>query len=976
MKFEAGKIYHGFMMEREKKIREINGVGRLFLHTRSGARFCYLDCDDDNKVFAIGFRTPPLDSTGTPHILEHSVLCGSNKFPSKEPFVELAKGSLHTFLNAMTYPDKTLYPVASKNERDLFNLMDVYLDAVLHPNIYKYPEIFMQEGWHYELTKKDGELGYKGVVYNEMRGAYSTPEEILFRKIQESLFPDSTYGFESGGDPDIIPQLTYEQFVSFHRKYYHPSNSYIFLYGNLDIDRALRFLNDNYLASFERIDVDSQIGLQKPFSERQEVSFLYPVSVEDEEAEKQYLSMNWVVGLAKNPEHYMAFGILEHMLLDTPAAPLKIELLKRRLGKDVFGIYDRSILQPTFSVVLKHTEEDRKQEFLDAVFGTIGGLVRDGIDKRLIEASINIHEFRLREADFRGFPKGLVYYILIMDSWLYEADPFQHLEYEPILKKVKKALKSDYFEKLLKEYMLNNNHSSLIILKPKKGLEEEKIQGIKGELDSFREKLSDQELKKLVENTKQLIRRQSEPDSEEALQAIPLLTLEDIKPEAEKLPLEEREESKLKVLFHELFTSGIVYLDLLFDITAVPQALLPYLSLLAVVMARVSTQRFHYSDLANEINIHTGGIGFATDIYSHKESDELFYPKLIVKSKALRGKLVKLFELIAEITGHTIFDDEKRILEILQETKSRMEIAIFEGGHIACAHRLFSYFSPIGKYTESLSGISFYKFVSGIERNFEERKEEVIGNLRKVAGLVFDKKNLAMSVTAENDDYLLFQSHLSSLLEHLGDSPLEPQHYSWDFSQRNEGLLTPGKVQFVAKGYNFRRLGYSFSGTFDVLRTIASLDFLWSRIRVRGGAYGSFARFSRNGNMIFCSYRDPGLKETLDVYDEAYSYMKAFDPDEREMRKYIIGTIGGLDAPLTPSMKGEVATANYISGITQEDIQKRRDEVLGTRKEDIIRCADMLRDLMKENYLCVVGNEGKLREHKELFSRLVPVFTD
>ncbi|UCB46944.1 MAG: insulinase family protein [Spirochaetota bacterium] len=976
MKFERGKSYHGFTLEREKKIQEINGMGRIFLHPQSGARLCYLECDDDNKVFAIGFRTPPFDSTGTPHILEHSVLCGSRKFPSKEPFVELAKGSLHTFLNAMTYPDKTLYPVASKNERDLFNLMDVYLDAVLYPNIYKYQEIFMQEGWHYELTEKDGEISYKGVVYNEMKGAYSTPEEILFRKIHESLFPDNTYSYESGGDPDIIPELTYEKFLAFHRNFYHPSNSYIFLYGDLDINQSLRFLNKEYLKEFESIDIESGISLQKPFSTQQEMITLYPISEDEEEAEKAFFGLNWVLNHATNREHYLAFSILEHMLLDTPAAPLKIELLKKRLGKDVFGSLNRSILQPTLSVVLKHTAEGNKKKFLNTVSGTLERLVKEGIDKRLIEASINIHEFKLREADFRGLPKGLVYYIQIMDSWLYDADPFQHLEYEAVLPGIKKALKSDYFERLIKQYMLDNRHSSLIILKPKRGLEEERVKSVKIELDQFKKKLTDKEIGELVQNTNRLMQRQAEPDSEEALQSIPLLALKDIDPEAERLPLEEKEESKLKVLFHPIYTSGIVYLNLLFDSKAVPQTLLPYLSLLTAIMARVSTERFHYSDLSNEIYIHTGGIGFATDVYSNKESDKIFYPKIIVKSKAIGGKLDKLFELLTEIIGYTKFDDEKRLLEIIQETKSRMEIAIFEGGHIACAHRLFSYFSPIGKYNESLSGITFYKFISDLERDFKDKKDEVIATLQKVAELVFDRKNLIMSVTSEEDGYKLFQHQLPSFIDHLGDSEIKPQDYSWDFSEKNEGLLTPGKVQFVAKGYNFRRLGYIFSGTLDVLRTIASLDFLWNRIRVQGGAYGSFARFARNGNMYFCSYRDPGLKETLAVYDEAASYIQKFDPDEREMRKYIIGTIGGLDAPLTPSMKGEVATANYLSYITQEDIQQRRDEVLRIKKDDMKKCADMIRDLMKENYLCVVGNEGKLRENKDLFSKLVPVFTD
>jgi len=974
MKLEIGRTYHGFSLKHEEHIDEINCTGRLFIHKKSGARLCHLECDDDNKVFSIGFRTPPLDSTGAPHIMEHSVLCGSKKFPSKEPFVELAKGSLHTFLNAMTYPDKTLYPVASKNEQDLFNLMDVYLDAVFHPNIYSFPEIFMQEGWHHELDSKEAEISLKGVVYNEMRGAYSTPEEILFRKIHDSLFPDTAYGFESGGDPDVIPQLTYESFIAFHRRYYHPKNSYIFLYGDVDADRGLKFLNDEYLGSYGREDIDSAVGLQKPFGARKEMEFSYPISKEEDTADKTYFSLNWAVDVAMNPETYMAFDILEHMLLHTPAAPLKIELLKRRIGKDVLGSFDRSILQPTFSVVLKNSNRRSKPEFVDTVVGTIRDLVDKSIDKRLIEASVNLHEFSLREADFRGLPKGLVYYIEIMDSWLYDGDPFLHLRYESTLKKVKQAITGDYFEHLLERHILNNSHSSLVVLTPKKGLEEERSRRMRERLESFRSGLEDREVSEIVERTVRLKKRQIEPDSEEALLAIPLLGLEDIKPEAEKLPLEEREEESVPVLAHPMFTSRISYLNLLFDTSCVPQDKFSYLPLLCAVMARVSTSKFPYSELSKEININTGGIGFDTQIFSGKESDEVFYPKIVVKSKAMAGKLEKLFELLSEIIGHTKYDETARLLEIVQEMKSRMEIAISEAGHMVSIHRLFSYFSPMGKFTELLSGISFYKFIADLEKNFDAKKKEISKSLEEVAGAVFNRENLMVGITGADEDYPLFQRHLPSLIPHLSDVRPERQHYEYDFSIRNEGLLTPGKVQFVAKGYNFRRLGYSYSGTLEVLRTIASLDFLWNRIRVQGGAYGSFARFARNGNMFFCSYRDPNLRETLSTYDDAHRYIASFDPDERELRKYIIGTIGGLDSPLTPSMKGEVATAHHIAGLSQEEIQQRRNEVLGTGKQDIKRCADMVHDAMSQNYICVIGNEGKLRENEDLFSSLVPVF--
>jgi Zn-dependent M16 (insulinase) family peptidase len=974
MKLVKDKIYNGFILKRQERIDEINGTGRIYVHGKSGARLCHLECEDDNKVFAIGFRTPPLDSTGAPHILEHSVLCGSRKFPSKEPFVELAKGSLHTFLNAMTFPDKTLYPVASRNEQDLFNLMDVYLDAVFFPNIYNHPEIFMQEGWHHELQSPEAEIDLKGVVYNEMLGAFSTPEEILFRKIQESLFPDTAYRFESGGDPDVIPDLAYENFIAFHERYYHPSNSYLFLYGDIDAERAFRFLDESFLSGFERADIASEVCTQASFKKRRKSTVLYPISSEEETVDKTYFSLNWAVNTATNPDLYMAFGILEHMLLDTPAAPIKMELLKRRIGKDVFGSFDRSILQPTFSVVIKNSNAESEQRFIETVTGTFQELVEGGIDRRLIEASVNISEFKLREADFRGFPKGLVYYMEIMDSWLYERDPFVYLRYEPAVARIRKTMNDGYFESLLRRHILENSHSSLVILSPKKGLEEERRGRTRKKLSVFAAGLDQKKRSDLVMRTEHLKKRQAEPDTEEALGRIPLLGLEDINPEAETLPLEVREEQGTAVLAHSLFTNKITYVNLLFDTGCVPQEYLPYLSLLSGVLAKVSTSRFRYSELSKEINIHTGGIGFDTQVFSHKDDDGVYYPKLVVKARAMTTKLEKLFELVSEIIHNTRYDETDRLLEIVQEAKSRMEIGISEAGHTVSIQRLFSYFSPAGKFTEILSGLSYYKFIAQLEKRFDSMKEEIHRRLAEVASLVFDRKNLLVSVTGSDDDYTEFQRLLPLLAECLGNRAPGRERYEFDYTVKNEGLCTPAKVQFVAKGYNFRRLGYSYSGTLDVLRTIASLDFLWNRVRVQGGAYGSFARFAHNGNLFFCSYRDPCLKETLGVYDEAYRYISAFDPDEREMRKYIIGTIGALDSPLTPSMKGEAAAARYITGIAQDDIQRERDEVLATDKRKIRRTAKMVREAMNAGYICVTGNEQKLRENGDLFSGLVSVF--
>jgi len=974
MAFEPGKTYHGFRFDREKKIGEINSTGRIFVHEKSGARFLSISNEDDNKVFSISFRTPPPDSTGIPHILEHSVLCGSKKYPSKEPFVELVKGSLNTFLNAMTFPDKTMYPVASRNRKDFFNLMDVYLDAVFHPNIYSVPQIFMQEGWHYEIEDTKGRIAYRGVVYNEMKGVFSTPEAVLFRKIPESLFPETPYSRESGGDPDVITGLTLEKFLDFHRRYYHPANSYIYFYGDGDIDELLRFLDRSYLNEFNTIEVDSTIQLQKPFAAQNEMVVFYPIMPNEDENNRGFLSMNFVVDFASNPEIYLAGTILEYLLLETPAAPLKKALMDRGIGKDVFGHFERDILQPVFSVVVKGSSEDKKSQFVEVLFETLNRLVKNGIDRDIVEAAINIHEFRLREADYKGLPKGLVYGMVVMGSWLYDGDPFVHLEYERSLSIIKKALSEPYFESLIERYLLKNTHRSLVMVLPQKGLAEKKELEVQKKLDEFKKGLSEEELKKLVEETEELKKRQMTPDPKEYIEKIPMLSLKDIDRKAEHLPFDEREEQGVKVLSHPIFTSGIIYMNLYFDSRAVRYEDLPYLSLLSRLLGRINTDRYSYSDLSNYINIHTGGVYLTNESFGDKDEDETYFPKMAVKSKALVKKLPELCDIVGEITARSRYDDVKRLREIVQETKSRFEMSIYDQGHLLASSRLLSYFSHKGRYAERLGGIDFFHFICDLERNFDKQAEEVLHRLKTIAGLVFIPENLTVSVTADEHDYGLFRKNFSRLLGYFEKAKISYNSYPFELKQKNEGLLTPGNVQYVAKGFNFRRLGHGYSDSLQVLRTIASLDYLWNRVRVRGGAYGCFARFSRDGNMYFCSYRDPNLSETLDVYDGAADFIRSFDAEDKEITKYIIGTISRFDRPLTPSMKGETAAGRYFQNISHEDVQQAREGILQTGKQDIRAVSDLVADAMKQNYFCVLGSEGKIREHEGLFENLVDVF--
>ncbi|MCY6370793.1 insulinase family protein [Clostridium ganghwense] len=974
MKFELNKVYHGFKLMEEYEVKEINSKARVFVHEKSGAKLLNLQNDDDNKVFAIGFRTPPSDSTGVPHILEHSVLCGSRKFPIKDPFVELAKGSLNTFLNAMTYSDKTLYPVASKNEKDFFNLMDVYLDAALHPNIYKYPEILMQEGWHYEINNKNDEITYKGVVYNEMKGAFSSPDDVLYRKIQESLFPDTTYGVESGGDPVEIPNLTYDQFIDFHKKYYHPSNSYIYLYGDGDLEKQLKFISEEYLNEFDKANIDSHIEVQKPFNKIKEIVAEYPVSPNDDGKDKAFLSLNFVIGECTDPEVYLAFQILEYLLLETPAAPLKKALIESGLGKDVYGFYDNSILQPVFSIIVKNSNADKKESFKKIVFDTLSELVTNGIDKKLVEACINIKEFRLREGDTRTYPKGLLYYTKALNSWLHDKNPLIHLEYEKTLEKIKSALETDYFEKLIEKHLLNTKHSSVLVLNPKPGMAEEKTEAVRKKLSDYKKSLSEEELDKLVKDTLALKERQVSGEKQEDLEKVPLLSLEDIDPKTEELSLEEREICGNKMLFNPMFTNKIAYLRFIFDTRVVEEELIQYIGLLSAVMGKVDTENYTYMDLANEINIYTGGIVYSPTTYILNNTAGEYTPKFLIKSKALVDKLPKLSEILEEIILRTKFDDKKRLKEIIQELKSRLEMAIFDAGHVVAAHRLFSYFSPVGQYEEITSGLKFYKFVENLEKNFDSKADEIISNLEKISKEIFNKNNLIISAAVEEEDYKEIEKNICPLVNKLGNEKLEYKQYNFELKACNEGLMTQGDVQYVVKGCNYRKLGYEYKGSLQVLKTIASLDYLWNNVRVLGGAYGAFASFGRSGNMFFGSYRDPNLKETLEVYKNLENYLRNFEADKRQMTKYIIGTISNLDTPLTPSMKADKAASCYFSNITKEDIQKERDEVLNASREEIKGFADMISDAMKEEYLCVVGNEAKLRENEDVFYNLIDVF--
>ncbi|MDF2502702.1 insulinase family protein [Clostridium sp.] len=975
MNFQINKNYHGFKLKEEKKIDDISSTVRFFLHEKSGAKLVSIENQDDNKVFSISFKTLPDNSTGVFHILEHSVLCGSRKFPSKEPFVELVKGSLNTYLNAATYPDKTMYPVASKNDKDFKNLMDVYLDAVFYPNIYKYPEIMKQEGWHYEINNKDEELKYKGVVYNEMQGVYSSPESLLFRGINSNLFPDTPYGFDSGGDPDEIPNLTQEQFINYHKKFYHPSNSYIYLYGDMDIEEKLKFIDENYLNSFDKVDLNIEIAKQKPFNKMKEKSINYPIANEESEVDKTYLSLNFAIGDIKDRELYVAFDLLEDMLLETSASPLKKAIIESAIAKDVFGMYNNGSLQTSLSIVIKNSNEEKKEEFKSIVFNTLKDIVKNGFDKELIQAVLNSKEFELKESDYSSYPKGLAYCEKVLGSLLYGGSPFQNLEFNEVLNKIKSNVNNRYFEKLIEDNLLDNNHSLLFMVIPKKHLAEEKVKEEREKLESYKKSLTKEEIEKFIDENELLVKRQSSPDSQADLEKIPLLSIDDIKKNLDTYNTIVKDIDNYKILYTELITNGIDYIDFYFDTSYVKQEQIPYITLLSYLFGRIDTENYSYEELSNEVNKNTGGIDFDAEAYSNMDEIGNYYPKFIVKGKALHEKTDSLLKLILEILTSSKFDNYKRIKEILSELKSRIEMIIVSGGHRIALSKVNSYYSELGKYVENISGFTFYKFLVEAEKSFDEKKNEIIKNIIEVSKSIFTTNNLIVNIGCSKENYYELEKSIKhSISNELGINSGKKIQYKFELNKENEALVTSSKVQYVAKGYNFSKFGFKYSGKLQVLRTISNYDYLWNNVRVKGGAYGVFINFKRNGNMSIASYRDPNLSETINVYDNFYKYLENFSADEREMTKYILGTISTLDTPLTNSMICDRQVALYISNINDSFLQEEREEILKTKAEDIKKFAPLIDKCMKEDYICVLGGKDKINENSDLFGSIINVF--
>lgn len=967
-KYTPGGIFSGFRLTERRFVKEVNAECLRFEHELSGARLIKIAADDPNKLFDITFKTLPENDQGVPHILEHAVLNGSARFPVKSPFDVLLKGSLNTYMNAMTAPEHTTYPVASMNSRDYFNLMNVYLDAVFHPQVLTDGRILKQEGWHYELPSEEGPLSIKGVVYNEMKGTFSNPLYLLYHLTWKNLFPDNVYGFSSGGHPDAITRLTQEELANFHRKYYHPSNSYILLYGDASLDEELRFINDNYLSGFIRQPAMHRIIPQQPFGSQKSVITGYAVAEGTPAEDNAYLSMSFAVNSYSDRMGTVALDLLVNALVNHESAPLRLALEEAGIGREVMGWFSEA-LQNVITIVVPNANTRDRNRFRKIVYRTVERIVREGFDRIMLEGLLNRSEFQLREGDTPQ--KGMMYLDLMMQGWLHDDDPFSGLEYEQYLSELKQKLSSSYPESLLEKFVLSNPHSLLLTMKPEAGLQSRIDDRMENRLERLRKRMSRKRKLMLADETRELLEYQQQEDTPEALATIPMLQLSDIPGKARFYAAEEAGSGDIQVMHYPQFTNGLVYVSLYFHMRVLPEKLIPYAALFPALLGKLSTDHYTFGELDNELNLHTGG--FTTHLASYLENrdDEKIFPRLVVSSKARNSGMPKMLELLTGIISGSKFRDRERLKGILTRHHAQIEANIRQNGMNYAITRAASHYSNRGMFNELTAGVEYYRFLTDLTENFEEKADMLVRMLEQVASALFSRKNLIVHVTCASEDLASFLSEFRSRLDCFPDSPATFLPWKFPFNRLNEAILSASQVQYVVQGYDFRKLGYTWNGGIHVLSQVISTDWLQTQIRVMGGAYGGFCGFSPAGNVYFASYRDPNLQETLDVYQNTARYLEGFSADEASMNRYIIGTIGGLDQPKTPSQQGSAAMHHYFEKTTAAMLNQERQEILATVPADIRNMAGLVRDVLQQNCYCVYGNESRIMSGKDLFGALI-----
>ncbi len=953
---------HGFTLVRETQVPELNTVARLYRHDHSGAQLLSLLNDDENKSFGIAFKTPPSDSTGVPHILEHGVLNGSRKYPVKEPFVELIKGSLNTFLNAMTFPDKTVYPVASANLKDFYNLVDVYLDAVFHPLIP--PHVLEQEGWHYEIDSPDGPLEFKGVVFNEMKGAYSSPENRLGDQIQRSLFPDTIYAHDSGGDPKAIPALTYEQYKGFHEKFYHPSNALIYFYGDDAPEDRLALL-DVYLRDFPAATIDAQIPLQPPFEEERRITAYYPAGDEDDpDARKSMLAVNWVLPEPTSLEESFAGDILSHVLLGTQAAPLRKALIDSGLGENlVGGGLDEETRQPTFSVGMKGMDSADSVKLETLIMDTLADLAKNGIERAAVEAALNSIEFNLRENNTGSFPRGLVVMMSILSYWLYDRDLLAPLFYEAPMKAIRARFDAGepLFEDLIRRYLLENLHRTSVLLEPDPAMNAREEADERARLDEVRAALSDADVEKLVARTHELRKIQETPDTPEALATLPFLKLSDLEKENKLTPKEELAESGVPVLYHDLFTNGIVYFDLGFDLHALPQELLPYVPMFNRCLLGMGTDTEDFVKLTQRIGRKIGGLHTAPFIAAPAASATAA-SWLFLRGKGTMAQTQDMLDIMRDVLLTVRLDNAERFGQMVLETKASKESSIVPSGHSYANNRLRAKFHEAYWVSELFGGVSSIFFIRQLAEEIKNDWPGVLAKLERIRELVINRGAAIANVTVDSANWDTFRPQMSAFLQDLPVKQTPKQTWVREASRPHEGFTIPAQVNYVAKGADLKASGYRPHGSALVVNKFLGTTYLWEKIRVQGGAYGGMSSYDRlTGVYTYLSYRDPNLLGTLKNYDGAPDFLASVDVNDDELTKSIIGTIGDVDGYELPDSKGYTSLTRHLIGVTDADRQQMRAEILGATASDFRHFGKALQ-AVRDGNVVVIGSADAINE--------------
>ena len=972
MNLKCSQVYYGFKLIEERLIEEIDGMGRVFEHVKSGARLVHLETKDTNKVFTLSFKTLPKDNSGVAHIIEHAVCCASSKYPLKDTFIEMDKGSLNTSLNACTYKDMTMYYCASQNEKDLLNLMEVYMDLVFHPLIKERPYIFKQEGWHYAIEDKQDDMTYNGIVYNEMNGDYAEPTTRLEAIIHETLFKDTFYKYDSGGKPEEIVKLREEDFLKFYDTYYKPANCTLFLYGDGDLMKQLALLDEGYLQNFDKEEVREDIPLQPKFDRPEEVVAYYPVDLEEGLEDKTILALSFVVGEIKDVELRIALEILEHILLKSFASPLtKVLISEMGLGQMLEeGGYDTGKRQPTFSIVLNGSNPLEKDRFKEGVFKVLGQLATKGIDKDLLEAALSVVTFGLEEGDTPWEAKGVIYSEEVQMGVLYGEHPLKHLSYKKYLEAIQKKADEGYFEDLIQKYFLENPHHVLVVLVPDHKLAREEELRLEKHLKAYKKSLTKKELELLIKMNEELDDLQERTNTKEDLDALPHLTLDDIRKDVEPLCIKEDKVDDVTIYFNPERAGDIAYLHFLFDASSVVQEDLPYLGLLANLLTYLSTEHYTYSALENEINKQTGGLNCSINAYANSEDTSVYKPFFKISCKVLLEKVDKLPALLHEITLCGLFNEKEKIKEIIGIVKYEIERSFTGSPEYRAARRVYTYFSDSALYEDQVSGIHYYDFLKEQYEHFEENFEVLSHKIMKLYRMIMQKNHLQVSLTAEEKAYSPLKKQLEVFIKALPSKTFDKATYHFIKEIQNEAYLTSSNVQAIASGFNFKTLGYTFKGTLHVVNNLLDSTYLWDKIRLQGGAYGSNVMINRDGNLVICSYCDPGLEETLTAYKGIGTHLKDLQLEPEELEKYIIGTIGGLDMPLTMEQKSERALIHTLCQVSHKVLQKERDEVLETTLEDLKAIGELFEAVMAQNAHCVIGSRTKILENTHCFKQI------